>query len=349
MIRLAGVSARAGSFRLADVSVTLPAGSWGIVLGPAGAGKTTLLETICGVRQPTAGRIALRGADVTDLPAERRGVGMVYQHGYLFPHLSVMENVRYGARDSAWASDMADRFGAAELRDRPVRALSGGERQIVALARALAPRPDILLLDEPFAALDPRRRTRIRLAVQALQREEGITVLQVTHDFGEAGTLGDVALLMAGGRLVQSAPPEQLFRRPATASAAEFLGAENIFAGTARAVMQSTDDGPDSLSFDAGPFSLVAVGHAQPGAAHAVIRGGDVTISRELSAHSSARNTLRGRVVEVATAGILSRVTLDVHGLPLVAIITASAVAELELAVGVEVLASVKASAVHLC
>jgi molybdopterin-binding protein len=349
MIVAEGLSARAGDFRLSDMSFTLTAGQWGIVLGPAGAGKTTLLETIAGARTLSGGRLLLRGGDVARVPAERRGVGIVYQHGYLFPHLSVAENVRYGTVDAAYANEMAERFGADALRERPVSSLSGGERQVVALARALAPRPDILLLDEPFAALDPRGRTRVRRELHALQRERGLTVLQVTHDFAEAGTLGDVALLLEGGRLVQVAPPEVLFRQPATAAVAEFLGAENVYAGVSVALGTSEPDGLRTMRFESGALSLVAVGEYATGAGHAVIRGEDVVLARTRPGPSSARNVLDGVVAEVASAGSLARVTVMVNGVPLVASVTSSAVRELELREGVGVVASVKATAVHLC
>ena len=349
MIETRALGARAGEFRLQDVSFALPTGNWGIVLGPAVAGKTTLLETIAGVRRASAGQLLLRGVDVTRLPPEQRGLGIVYQRGYLFPHLSVRENVRYGARDVRWADAMSDRFGASVLQGRPVASLSGGERQIVALARALARQPDILLLDEPFAALDPRRRTHVRRALHALQRELGMTVLQVTHDFAEAGTLGDVALLVEGGRLVQAAPPEQLFRRPATAAAAEFLGAENVYAGRATAITSGADGELGTLRFESGALALVAVGEYADGPCHAVIRGEDVVLARARSGPSSARNVLEGRVHEVAGEGALARVTVDVAGTVLVATVTAGAVKELALQVGVPVVATVKATAVHLC
>ena len=351
MIETRALAARAGSFVLRDVSFTLARGGWGIVLGPAGAGKTTLLETIAGVRRASAGHVLLREADVTRVPPERRGLGIVYQHGYLFPHLTVDENVRYGASDPAYAASVAERLGVSALRGRAVPTLSGGERQLVALARALAPRPDILLLDEPFAALDPRRRTRVRRELHAMQRELGITVLQVTHDFAEAGTLGDLALLVEGGRLVQAAPPAELFRRPASAAAAEFLGAENIYSGMAHAVAEGGEPGLDTMRFVAAerPLALIAIGEHAGGAGHAVIRGEDVVLARDRPGHSSARNVLEGVVTEVATEGALARVTVDVGGVPLVAAVTTAAVRELDLRAGVAVVASIKATAVHLC
>ena len=349
MIRVDRLSTRAGAFELAEVSFTVPAGAWGIVLGPAGAGKTTLLETIAGVRRPTSGTVTLRGSDVTRKPAEGRGVGIVYQHAFLFPHLSVAGNVGYGATDPSYLREISARFGIDDLREGTVTALSGGERQIVALARALAPRPDILLLDEPFASLDPRRRTRIRRELRALQREQGLTVLQVTHDFAEAGTLGDVALLMEAGRLVQAAPPADLFRKPATAAAAEFLGAENVYAGSARLLARGWGDGRDTVRFDSGALSLVAVGEFADGPAHAVIRGEDVVLARERSGPSSARNVLDGVVLEVAREGSLARVSVEVAEALLVASVTAGAVEELGLREGVAVVASIKATAVHLC
>lgn len=349
MIETRALGARAGTFALRDVSFTLPRGAWGIVLGPAGAGKTTLLETIAGVRRPSTGQVLLRGNDVTTLAPERRGLGIVYQHGFLFPHLSVADNVRYGTRDGALVALLIERLGIAPLLERSVRSLSGGERQVVALARALAPRPDILLLDEPFAALDPRRRTRVRRELRAMQRELGMTVLQVTHDFAEAGTLGDLALLVEGGRLVQAASPELLFRRPATATAAEFLGAENVFAGQAEPLASGGEEGLDTVRFRAGRLTLVAVGEYAGARSHAVVRGEDVVLARSRTGPSSARNVLDGIVTEVAVEGSLARVTLEVDGVPLVASVTSGSVSELGLREGVRVVATVKATAVHLC
>src|SRR5262249_6993445 len=156
-------------------------------------------------------------------PPEQRNVGLVYQHGYLFPHLTVAENIAYGASDDAAMNEVVRRLGAGGLLDRGVMSLSGGERQLVAIARTLARRPSVLLLDEPFSALAPRRRETIRREVRKLHRDWGLTVLQVTHDFTEAGLLGDVAILLDGGRVLQFGPPEQVFRHPASPYIAEFL------------------------------------------------------------------------------------------------------------------------------
>lgn len=345
MIAVEQLSARVGGFALRDVSFAVAAGEWGVVLGPAGAGKTTLLETIAGVRDASGGRVLLRGADVTALAPERRRVGIVYQHGYLFPHLTVDENIAYGARDAGAARETGDRLGASDLRGRSVSSLSGGERQIVALARALAPAPDILLLDEPFAALDPRRRVRVRSELRRLQRERGTTVLHVTHDFIEAGTLGDVALVLDGGVVRQTGTPDSLFRTPASGAVAEFLGAENVFSGT-------VDRAPDEagvVHFTGDGIRLVGLGDHPGGAGHAVIRGEDVVLSRDQARETSVRNALEGTIVEVAGDGVLARVTVAVGTTTLVALVTQASARELGLRAGDRVTASVKATSVHLC
>jgi len=360
VIEAEGIAARVGDFELRDVSFVVPEGKYGVVIGAAGSGKTTLLETIAGIIPLTGGSLRLGGRDMDGVPAEQRNAGIVYQHGYLFPHLSVAENVRYGAADVALADAMAERVGASELYARPVRGLSGGERQLVAIARALAPRPKILLLDEPFSALDPRRRTMVRREVRSVARELGVTVLQVTHDFTEAGLLGDVAILIDQGRVLQSGPPERLFREPASPYIAEFLGAENVFAGEVRRLAEASPDWVDgatellarghrAIEFRMGGLALYTVGDAPEGPGHAVIRAEEVLISTEAQS-SSARNQFRGVVAEVATTGALTRVTVDVAGgASLVAALTTRSAQELVLREGSEVWASFKAMAVHLC
>ncbi|MGQ0538430.1 MAG: ABC transporter ATP-binding protein, partial [Gemmatimonadaceae bacterium] len=204
MIRVRGLSARVGTFQLRDISFDVPAGGYGVVIGPAGSGKTTLLEAIAGLTPLSGGDVSLGDRNATREPPEARGIGIVYQNGYLFPHLSVRENIEYGTSgaNARTVNEVTNRFRIADLADRDVQSLSGGERQLVALARALARRPALVLLDEPFSALDPKRRSLARREVRALHRDWGFTVLQVTHDFTEAGLLGDVAILLDAGRVL---------------------------------------------------------------------------------------------------------------------------------------------------
>jgi molybdate/tungstate transport system ATP-binding protein len=351
MIELRGVGVDAGEFMLRDASLVVPTGQYGVIVGTAGAGKTTLLETIAGIRAPRAGSVLLAGRDVTALPAESRGVGMVYQHDYLFPHLSVGDNVRYGAQTESAPREAAELAGIATMLHRDVRTLSGGERQLVSLARALATQPRFLLLDEPFVALDPPRRAATRRMVRSLQRERGITVLHVTHDVAEGALLGDIVAVLDAGRVLQSGPAPDVFSRPSSPRVAELLGAENVIAGVV------SEERGGLVTFVAGALTIVAVAEepsrdaehrTAPPMIHAVIRADEIVLSRH-AAPSSARNSFSATVTGVSAGGSVRRVELDVSGTQMVAVVTASAVAELRLAPGSIVTASFKATAVHLC
>ena len=357
MISLRGVSARRGKFEIRDVSFDVAKGNYGMIIGPTGAGKTTVLEAMAGLIPVRTGQVVLGGEDATGHAPEDRRLAIVYQHAYLFPHLTVRDNVHYGARDAAVADDYADRFGVAQFSTRDVQSLSGGERQVVAIARALASQPDILLLDEPFAALDPRTRAGARRALKVAQAERALTVLHVTHDFAEAGSLGDIAVLMDRGCVVQSGPPAEVFRKPATAHAASFLGAENIFAGVARPIRDTSPDwtaghpstfDEHAVALTVGGLTMYAIGDALPGPINAVIRAEEVAISLETGA-SSIRNQFRGRVSEILPSGAITRVTVEVSGTPIVAALTSRSVDELQLTIGRDVVVAFKATAVHLC
>jgi molybdopterin-binding protein len=357
MISLRGLGAKRGRFSIADITLDIAAGAYGMVIGPAGSGKTTLLETIAGLVPVTTGTIQVGGRDVTTLAPEERQLGIVYQHAHLFPHLSVESNVRYGERSADQTRDYADRFGVSALFKRDVRSLSGGERQLVAIVRALAAAPTVLLLDEPFAALDPRSRAVARRALKVVHAESNLTMLHVTHDFAEAGALGDVAILMDAGRVMQSGSPTEVFRKPATPHAAAFLGAENVLAGIARPIRDTSPDFREGsvLTFDehavalsVGALTIYAIGDALPGPVTAVLRAEEVAISREPNP-SSIRNQFTGRVIEIAPAGAITRVTVDVSGTPIVAALTTRSVDELQIVVGRDVVVGFKATAVHLC
>lgn len=282
---------------------------------------------------------------------------MVYQHDYLFPHLDVAGNIGYGARSDRAMQEAADLTGAGGMLTRDVRTLSGGERQLVSLARALAAEPKYLLLDEPFVALDPPRRNATRRMVRSLQRERGITVLHVTHDVAEGALLGDVITVLDQGRVLQTGQAPAVFSRPASPRVAELLGAENVIAGR----VAHLHDGMIVLS--AGPLTVVGVAEQDerssgsgPGAGglargadvHAVIRADEIMLSRQ-PVTSSARNSFAATITAISSVGASRRVELDAGGLPLVAVVTAGSIEELALARGDSVTATFKATAVHFC
>jgi molybdopterin-binding protein len=346
VIELEGLEVRVGSFELRDISFTVPSGGYALIIGPTGSGKTTLLEAVAGTAPLRAGRVRFHGQDVTQMAPERRGLGFVYQQYHLFPHLSVSENIAYGlpGAPSARVAELAELLGIAHLLERSVRGLSGGEQQRVALARALAPRPRILLLDEPFAAVDPATRHLLRRELRALHEREGITTLQVTHDFDEALRLGDVVAVLAEGRIAQRGTPEEVFRYPNSAFVARFVGTGNVLAGTVDRADPGTET-PFAGRFTSGALALEVVAERE-GPIHAVIRPEDITLSRDDTA-SSARNHLAATVTRLERLGPVVNVHVDV-GRPLVASVTAASAEAMELRPGLGVVIAFKATAIRL-
>ena len=219
------------------VDLVVEPGSLVALLGPSGSGKTTLLRMIAGFEAPDAGTVEVGGRVVAGPGAweepERRRVGMVFQDGALFPHLTVDGNVRFGQPDAARASAALDLVGLGHRGRSYPHELSGGERQRVALARALAMDPEVVLLDEPFAALDAGLRTSLREEVAAILRAAGASALLVTHDQQEAMSMADRLVVMRAGRVEQAGPPEEVYARPASRWSAEFLGAADVVPGVA--------------------------------------------------------------------------------------------------------------------
>ncbi len=220
----------AGQAAVAGLSLALAPGELGCLLGPSGCGKTTLLRAVAGFHAPRAGHVRLRGRDATRLAPEARGLGFVFQDLALFPHLDVAGNVGFGLHRlarrerEARIAGMLSLLGLEGLGGRFPHELSGGQQQRVALARSLAPQPDLLLLDEPFSSLDADLRGRLRDELRAVLRRLGIAALLVTHDQAEAFAFADRVGVMQAGRLLQWAPGYELYHRPATPFVAGFVG-----------------------------------------------------------------------------------------------------------------------------
>ena len=276
-----------GSRRAVDgASVRVREGELVALLGPSGSGKTTLLRTIAGFEVPDRGSIDVGGRRVAGdgvwLEPEHRRIGMVFQDGALFPHLTVEGNVAFGATRRERARGCLDLVGLADRGGNYPHELSGGERQRVALARALAAEPEVVLLDEPFAALDAGLRESLRQEVASILREAGTSALLVTHDQAEALSLSGTVAVMRDGQIEQVGTPEEIYERPRTRWLAEFLGEADVLPGTAAAGVAECELGrfgvPEHLS---GRVELVvrpesvAIGHGrgQGGDAEAVVVG----------------------------------------------------------------------------
>jgi putative spermidine/putrescine transport system ATP-binding protein len=241
------------------------------LLGPSGCGKTTTLRAIAGFVSPSHGTVRLHGRDVTDMPANRRNIGLVFQGYALFPHMSVFDNVAYGLRMRKVPSpEIRERVGRAldlvkleSFADRRPAQLSGGQQQRVAIARAVVIEPDVLLLDEPLSNLDAKLRHEMRVELRRLLKELGIASIFVTHDQEEAIVLSDRVVLMNDGRIEQEGTPEAMYNRPGSLFAAAFLGQANFLSGTVEAL---ESDGSAWIEIEGKRFRAPASGGLSPGA-----------------------------------------------------------------------------------
>jgi len=255
MIEIKNLGIEFAGFALRDITLRIEKGEYFIILGPTGAGKTLLLESIAGLYPLGTGDIIIRGQSVSDKPPEKRGISIVYQDQALFPHMLVKENILFGLKlqkasvekQSAALKWLNDLLGIEHLLHRRPASLSGGERQKVALARALSIEPEILLLDEPLSALDPANREKLQDELKRLHDELNLTILHVTHDFEEALTLGQRIAILHEGRVGQVGSPDDIFLRPESCFVASYTMSRNIYEGrvkrdvTGRTVFETGD------------------------------------------------------------------------------------------------------------
>ena len=262
MIVLEQVSLALGEFNLHDVNLRISKGEYLVLLGPSGAGKTVLLEIIAGLREADSGIVTINQRDMNGILPEHRGTAIVYQDYSLFPHMTAAENIAYGLKiQKRPVKEITERvdslladFGISSLKNRYPGSLSGGEQQRVAIARALATDPAVLLLDEPFASLDPRNRDECIRVMQELKETRAVTILQVSHSGDEAYTLADKVAVLLDGSVSQTGTPDEIFCHPASAEVAQFTGMENVMTGT----VLSSDSGRSWVSIGSAVILLRA-------------------------------------------------------------------------------------------
>src|SRR5262245_43672742 len=330
LLSLRNIAKSFGSTRaVSDLSLDVNQGEFFGLLGPSGCGKTTTLRMIAGLEQPDSGAIEFDNKDITTLPPERRGFGMVFQNYALFPHLNVFENVAFGLRARHKAKPEMDERVASALElvqlpgysKRRVDELSGGQQQRVAIARAIAIEPMLLLFDEPLSNLDVSLREETRSELRELVTRLGLTAVYVTHDQEEAFALCDRISVMVGGKLVQTGQPRELYEQPADIAVARFLGRNNLIRSMRLSSSKTTEgefktlDGGHTLKFPIKHEELAPLNKP----VYLAIRPEHVGVMH--TAASSANNVLPARVREVVFAGATSSVRLDANGLSLEALV----------------------------
>jgi molybdate/tungstate transport system ATP-binding protein len=343
MIAIDHLTVRLPGFTVSDVNLTVETGEFFSLLGPTGAGKTLILESIAGLVKPDCGRIRIGPRNVTRLPPEKRGVGIVYQDHALFPHLSVKQNIGYGLRYQTGTGapknlsldGLVHRLGLSHLLDRSTRNLSGGEKQRVALARALAIDPEVLLLDEPLSSLDPNFREEIRQLLKDLHQETGITVLMVTHDFSEAHFLAQRVAVIQNGKIEQVGNVRDVFMKPATPFVAKFVGMKNLF----RAEFNDKCATVAPLTFQ--------IPHPGNGRLHVAIRPEHIELFPAVPERRHA-NLMQASVAQISNQGFYCDIILDASGVRFHAILTTSRMHAIGVVPGQQVTMGIPPDRIHL-
>ncbi|MCS6845693.1 MAG: ABC transporter ATP-binding protein [Caldilineales bacterium] len=296
---------------LREVSFAVEAGELVCLLGPSGCGKTTLLRIVAGLEQPDSGQVRFEGQDLAGVPVHRRGFGLMFQDYALFPHKSVAENIAFGLRMAPKeqrldrqslqrrVAEMLTLVNLVGYEDRRVHELSGGEQQRVALARSLAPRPRLLMLDEPLGSLDRVLREELMLELRHILKRVGTTALYVTHDQQEAFAIADRVVILQRGRVEQVGAPAAVYRRPATPFVARFLGMQNLLPGRVVALTPQP-----TVATAVGTFACAGCApEAAVGAVVTVVIRPDAAAPAASCADGDRRNCLEGTLTELSFRG----------------------------------------------
>ncbi|NYT04024.1 MAG: ABC transporter ATP-binding protein [Candidatus Methanofastidiosa archaeon] len=348
MIHIESLSNNWGDFTLKNISLDIRESEYFVILGPTGAGKTLLLEIIAGLYFPKEGRVMINGNDVTFTSPENRGLGFVYQDYALFPHLNVKKNIEYGLKlrkvpeeeREKKISELVKMLKINHLLHRNTETLSGGEKQKVALARALAINPKIILMDEPFSALDENTKSRLISDMKELHRSEGITFIHVTHSQEEAILLADRIGIMMKGTIVQVGNPDEIFYKPVTKEIAQFVKIENIWEG------KVTRKKEEEIIVDVNGKEIVALSdHFKVGQdVRLIIRPEDIILGK---GDTSARNNFKGKVISVIKHGFYHIIRIDC-GFEVEAAVTKQSIENLNIREGKDINIFFKATALQV-
>ena len=344
MIEVKDLTVEMGNFSLKEISFKVNRGDFFIIMGPNGAGKTMLIESIAGLVPVKNGKVIIDGEDVTGLPPEKRNISIVYQQPYLFPHIRVIDNIRYGLNFTTTGRNdkkkLLDKYievlNLKHLLNRYPSTLSGGEAQRVSLARALVVNPKVLLLDEPVSSVDPGSKHSIKELLLRIKRVTGVTTVMVTHDFSNALYLGNRAIIMNNGMLAQYGTIDAIFSNPATKFVADFIGAKNIF----------------HVKFNGSKALLgeitVETGRVVPRKeGYIAIRPEDISIGLS-KIETSMRNSFIGTVSYIQSSGYFFEIGVMVKRFLFKVIITRASFFNLKLKDGERVFIFFKASSINI-
>ncbi len=345
-LSLQNVGLKVEAFSLNNISIEVEQGAYFILLGPSGSGKSLILEMIAGFYHPHQGKIILDGSEITHSAIQKRNVGMLFQDFAVFPHLNVFDNIAYSLKKKQQGGNslnytvekLAAELEISHLLYRNIRALSGGEQQRVALARILARKPKVLLLDEPLSSLDVQLRSSVRTMLRRLNNQ-GQTILHVTHDYEEAAILGHRIAVIENNSIVQCGTHDEVFHHPRSAFVANFVGINNYFGG----ILQKKIN--DIREFIANGVTIRVLTDQPVGRGFVVIRSEDIILSAN-PLESSATNSIVGIITCIEPARLGYEVTVDT-GIPVIAQVSGESVNRLQVETGKSIWVTFKASAVR--